>query len=166
MLQFERKGKQVRAHRLVAKQFVINHKPNKYNVVNHIDGNKQNNYFENLEWCTHSMNIQHAQNNGLNSRIKKIIHFDKNFNIIKIYNHSGEAANDLKKNRSFILAVCKKRTNMYDKNKKQIYLKFLEKSDDLENNKVGLDKLPIKPKKKIKKNPQRRILMFMMKEDY
>jgi hypothetical protein len=45
-------------HRIVAKHFVLNHfnKPE----VNHLDGNKSNNYYLNLEWATSSENQIHA----------------------------------------------------------------------------------------------------------
>lgn len=44
-------------HRLVAQLFRPN--PNNYKEVNHINGAKADNRAENLQWCTHSENIQH-----------------------------------------------------------------------------------------------------------
>lgn len=58
------KSKQKYVHRLVAIAFVDNYRLSaKY--VNHTDGDSKNNRFDNLEWCTHSENIQHAYDNGL-----------------------------------------------------------------------------------------------------
>lgn len=48
----------VRIHRLVAHHFINNF--NQYTCINHKDGVKQNNYIENLEWCTYSQNAIHA----------------------------------------------------------------------------------------------------------
>lgn len=49
-------------HRLVALEFIKN--KNNKPCVNHIDGNKINNHFLNLEWCTHKENMHHAFKNG------------------------------------------------------------------------------------------------------
>lgn len=50
-------------HRLVAKAFIPN--PNNLSQVNHKDRNKENNHVNNLEWCTQSVNMQHAYKQGL-----------------------------------------------------------------------------------------------------
>lgn len=57
------KNKSFRVHRLVASAFIKN--PNLHNVVNHIDGNKSNNFYLNLEWTTSSENNAHAYKIGL-----------------------------------------------------------------------------------------------------
>lgn len=58
-----KKAKAVYAHRLVAEAFLPN--PKGLEVVNHIDGNKENNSVANLEWVTASENAKHAYHNGL-----------------------------------------------------------------------------------------------------
>lgn len=50
--------KRMYIHRLVANAFVPN--PDKKLTVNHIDGNKSNNHYLNLEWNTYSENNIHA----------------------------------------------------------------------------------------------------------
>ena len=52
------RNKNIRIHRCVAETFL----PNWFNdeIVNHIDGNKQNNHLENLEWCSRKYNYAHA----------------------------------------------------------------------------------------------------------
>lgn len=46
------------AHRLVAETYIPN--PENLPVVNHKDGNKQNNNIDNLEWVSYSGNVSHA----------------------------------------------------------------------------------------------------------
>lgn len=58
----DHKTKRYSVHRLVAEAFIVN-LDNK-ECVNHIDNNALNNNVSNLEWCTHSENMIHAQKQG------------------------------------------------------------------------------------------------------
>lgn len=53
-------------HRIVAEHFVDN--PHHLPEVNHIDGNKKNNFYLNLEWVTRKQNCEHASQTGLINR--------------------------------------------------------------------------------------------------
>lgn len=91
------KAKMFRLHRIVANTFIENKRV--ANQVNHINGNKLDNRVDNLEWCTCKENIRHAVNNNLIKPVKgknhylakKIGKFDKNNNLINIYETITEA---------------------------------------------------------------------------
>lgn len=57
-------GETKRVHRLVAEHFIEN--KNNYKEVNHIDSDKSNNYYKNLEWCNRSQNVKHMLSNPNN----------------------------------------------------------------------------------------------------
>ena len=101
-------------HRLVAEKYLEN-KDNKPQV-NHIDGNKQNNCVDNLEFVTNQENRNHAIKNGLQvvgekcpySKLKEkdVIYILKNLNkknseLSKMFNVSESTINDIRKNRTW-----------------------------------------------------------------
>ena len=59
-------AKRFKAHKLVTLLFLpppINNNM----IINHKDGNKHNNHYTNLEWCTYKYNNYHARINKLNN---------------------------------------------------------------------------------------------------
>lgn len=55
----------LQVHRLVAMTFIKNPNPEDLIQVNHLNGNKQDNRVENLEWSNNSLNQKHAWATGL-----------------------------------------------------------------------------------------------------
>lgn len=66
------KKKVFKIHKAVAEVFIPNYENKR--EVNHIDGNKQNNCEDNLEWVTGSENVRHAFLTGLNHPIQGTNH--------------------------------------------------------------------------------------------
>lgn len=59
-------------HRLVALHFVKNDDTDNKTIINHIDENKQNARWDNLEWCTTEYNLNYSNTRA--SRCKKVIY--------------------------------------------------------------------------------------------
>ena len=94
-------------HRLIAFTFLIN----KYNLdcVNHIDGNKQNNNVDNLEWVSVRENITHRYKNrtlptGV-SKVKKCNKFTAQIYINKTKVYLGNFDNIESAHKAYLEAV-------------------------------------------------------------
>lgn len=97
-------------HRLVAQEFCKGY--DDILVVNHIDGNKQNDEAKNLECVTRSENDLHAYDHGLRTpNISKPKHKVEKYdaitgNAIKIYNSAKECAKDLNVSTTSVYECC------------------------------------------------------------
>ena len=133
-------------HRLVAIHFIAN--PNNLSQVNHKNENKEDNCVENLEWCTHEYNQKYGTKSKRQSekikgrkasddtklkmsksRSKKVIQYDLNGNIIKIWSSTKDICQNLNfKYNSF-------KYYLESKSKKEYYENFIWKyynEDDID----------------------------------
>ena len=87
--------KKFRLHRLVAEAFVPN--PNNYPVVDHLDANKQNNKWDNLEWTTAAENSRRAVEKGLYYRGEStpVIAIDQTDKMCYLFKNIAECATNL-----------------------------------------------------------------------
>lgn len=79
-----------KAHRLVALAF-LERIPN-MDYVNHIDGDKKNNHYTNLEWTNYEGNRVHAIDNGLVKSINYgIAQYDLEGNLLNVFHTAADA---------------------------------------------------------------------------
>ena len=103
-------------HRLVAEAFIDG--DHEGLEINHIDGNKLNNFIENLEWCTHSKNTLHAIKNGLFTpyKLPPYTHGTKKVEILEtgeVFNSLTECAKHISGNKTGISACLRDRAKSY-----------------------------------------------------
>ncbi|MFJ5760721.1 NUMOD4 motif-containing HNH endonuclease [Neobacillus sp. NPDC093182] len=107
--------KTLKLHRIVCELF-NGDAPEGKEQVNHIDGNKRNNDYTNLEWISSSENTLHAYKNGLknHSRNKRaVVQKTLEGDILNIYPSVSKSAIAVGGNTYGISMACKKKFKSY-----------------------------------------------------
>lgn len=97
-------------HRLVATHFCINPNPDLFTEVNHIDENKHNNVYSNLEWCDRKTNNHHSLITEKLNELKKkpVLQYTLEGILISEFSGIREAAKAVGlKTHRWISACCK-----------------------------------------------------------
>lgn len=132
--------KMVQAHRLVMLSFFPIPNSELFDV-NHKDGNKFNNWYWNLEWCTRQENIIHAYKNGLNyvceDNPKSTISNDTAIKICELLQSGDytnqEIANICGTTISIVAGIKKNKWNHISKNYNFSYRKYRLFNEDIIN---------------------------------
>jgi alkylated DNA repair dioxygenase AlkB len=111
-----------RIHRLVAEAFVPN--PENRKLVNHIDGNKLNNNYSNLEWVNSRQNAQHAVEMALSvpKHTSAVIQFNQMGVQVGNFSSIAEASRQTGVSKDMISHCCGKRTKSTKDNEGNIFI--------------------------------------------
>lgn len=109
----------IRVHRLVAQAFIPN--PNNYSEINHIDENKLNNLYSNLQWCDRSFNVNYGGRNitvayklrNRKDQSKIVQQIDINGNLLREFRSVADAGRYYKCYPSYIGKVCRNERSNY-----------------------------------------------------
>lgn len=101
-------------HRLVAEAFIPN--PLNRPIINHIDGDKFNSRFDNLEWVTYYDNQQHACDTGLQPRFK--LSAEHKYQICEAYTGGYATVRQLSEKYGVATSAIYKHIKNYDRIKK------------------------------------------------
>lgn len=102
----EGKEKTWLVHRLVAKAFIPMIEGKKY--INHIDGSRLNNHVNNLEWCDHKENNNHAFDLGLMNSNHRVVLVDKKSNEAHYFRSYSKASEFLGYSPAYLSGIIAK----------------------------------------------------------
>ena len=113
--------KKFSVHTLVGNAFVPN--PNNFNLINHKDENPENNFYKNLEWCSHKYNLNYGNHNKKVAKTKgrSVLQYDLKGNLIKKYCSVGEASKETGLNYKQIYRCCSEIRKRKDGTSNHIY---------------------------------------------
>ena len=118
------KSKAYSVHRLVALAWVDN--PDNKPQVNHIDGNRSNNHYKNLEWVTNKENRQHAHDTGLLDHLKGIFNTVSTENVEMITKMIKEGMSSFRISEAFNGEVSHETIRLF-KNKEYPHIQTIRK---------------------------------------
>ena len=94
--------KKYKVHRLVATAFCEG--ASDFDVVNHMDEDKLNNHYTNLEWCTLAYNTCYSSHNNIITKCKKTV---RCVELDMVFNSIEEASKHTGADSSCIVKCCK-----------------------------------------------------------
>ena len=110
-----------RCHIIVATVYCENKDPDKYTMVDHLDGKKDNNIWTNLKWCDH---IENANNRHSKAKTTAIHQLDKDRNFLRRFESLVEASRETDVSVDCIYNCCANFIKSTRKNGVKLYFAY------------------------------------------